>query len=465
MSVADYFSVLRRHWLSILLAVLIGGLGAYGYARTLPKMYRSFASVLVIPERGESTSELVQGSSYVQNIVQSYALLATSPYVLAPVIEELGLDSSPAALASQLSVETPLNTVVIELAVTAGSPEEAQQIAGAITEQLSSAVAELSPRIGDEPAVRLQTISPPTLPKSFSAPDFRLYGAAGAGAGLVLAVGAAFVRQRLRLRPSRPDELAGVIDVPLLGEVPRLSRQRALPVELREVKAGLAAEAVRAVTANLRFVSVGQNPQVILVTSARSGDGKTSMSAALALTIAEAGRRTLVIDADLRHPSLAGALGIESGVGLTTLLLNDCTMEEAVQTWGHPLLDVMASGTPSPNPGQIASAGLLNQTIQQARERYDAVIIDTPPVLAVSDAVWIAPQTDGVMFVMRAGRTRVSSLKAAIDAVSATQVMVLGVVLNGTRMRRDERYHSGGEKKRGFWSRWLRRGRELRRPR
>lgn len=443
MTVAEYLGLLRRHWLAIVVAVLIGGLGAYWYAQTLPKLYRSYASVLVIPERGESTSELVQGSSYVQNIVQSYALLATSPYVLAPVIEELDLDTTPGRLESQLSVETPLNTVVIEIAVTETSPESAQRIAGSVTDHLIKAVAEVSPRIGNQPAVRLQTISPATLPSSFVAPDARMYALGGAAIGLLLAVGATFVRHQLRLRPTRTDELAGAIDLPVLGEVPRISRRKSLPVEIQEVKSGLAAEAVRAITANLRFVSVGQPAQVIVVTSAHSGDGKTSTAAALGLTMAEAGRRTLVIDADLRNPALAATLGLEAAVGLTSVLLDDCTFEEAVQPWGHPLLEIMAGGSPSPNPGQLVSSNVLSDTVATARTRYDSVIIDTAPVLAVSDAVWLAPLSDGVMFVSRAGKSPVSALRAAVDAVSATRVRILGVVLNGTRMRRDERYHSG----------------------
>ncbi|MFT3877005.1 MAG: polysaccharide biosynthesis tyrosine autokinase [Propioniciclava sp.] len=439
---AQYLTVLKRHVLLIFILVLLGGVGSYLYANTLPKLYRSFSSVMVVPEQGQTTLEIVQGSNYVAGIVESYALLATSPYVLQPVIDELGLEETPIQLARSVIVETPLNTTILELAVTAGSPEEARAKNEAVSRSLIKAVSELSPRIGNQSSVRLTLISPASLPVSHVSPDNRIYALSGGAAGLVVAVLAAFLREFLRSRPRNSDDLSEFTDLPVLGEIPRLPRDSAnLPSAMLKAPDGPVAEGLRALAASLRFVSVNQQVQTLIVTSARPSDGKTSVSAALALTFAEAGRRTLVIDADLRNPSIARLTGVEPGIGLSTVLLHDCDFEEAVQPWGHENLHVLAGGPLVPNPGQLISSGRLAEVIAIARGEYDAVIIDTPPVLPVSDAMWLAPSSDGVILVARASKTPSRAIRAALSAMAATGTAVLGLVLNGAVMTVDSRYH------------------------
>lgn len=441
MTVAAYLAILRRNLIWILLLMLIGGGAAYFYSQTLPKQYRSYTSVIVVPQRGESTSEIVQGSNYVQGIVQSYALLASTPYVLQPVIDELGLTETPGRLADRMTVVTPLNTVVIELTVTDGSPQQAQRIAAAVAESLIGAVEGLSPKIGTQPAVRLSLISPATLPQSHVYPDSRLITLAGIALGLVLALAIAFLREQLRSRPRNADDLEAVTDLPVIGEIPQLARGANLPKEVLQAPDGQAAEAVRALAASLRFVSVDRPAEVMIVTSALPSDGKSSIAMALALSLADSGRRTLVIDADLRNPTIADLIGIEGAVGLTTVLVHDCDFDEAIQPWGHQNLHVLPGGGLSPNPGQLISSGQLSETVALARERFDAVVIDTPPVLAVSDALWLSPVADGVIIITRARKTSTRSLREAIDAVASTHATILGLVLNGVRVAPDSRYH------------------------
>lgn len=444
MSVTAYLQVLRRSLWFIVLGALVLGAGAYGYALTLPKSYRSFASVIVIPEQGQSTSDLTEGSTYVQNIVQSYAALATTPYVLNPVIQELSLNTTATALAKSMTVDTPLNTVMIQLSVTDQSPQAAQRITGAVTDSLVNSVAQLSPKVGTKPAVRLATVSPANLPSNYVSPNKKLYGMVGAIIGLIIGLAIAILRQVLRSRVGSAEDVAQLTDLPVLGTVPVVAKTPSLPIQLAELPGGQLAEGVRGVAANLRFVTVDEPARVVIVTSARSGEGKTSLAVSLGLTLAESGRRTLVIDADLRHPSVAPLIGIEGTVGLTTVMLHDCTLDDAVQSWGHDKLSILPAGRMSPNPGQLMSSGQLMELIKTVREEYDQVIVDTPPVLAVSDALWAAPASDGVILVARVRKTPFKSLREAIEAVRASHASVLGVVLNGSREKRDSRYHSGG---------------------
>lgn len=442
MTIAEYVAVLRRNLILIILLMFVGGAGSLMFSQALPKQYRSYASVIVIPERGENTSEIVQGSNYVQNMVQSYALLASTPYVLQPVIDKLQLNQSPTKLAQSLAVDTPLNTVVIQISLTDNSPEQAQKITAAITTSLISAVSELSPKIGSNPAVHLETISPASLPLNYVSPDSRLFTIGGAAGGLLLALAIAFLGEQLRSRPRNADDIAAFTDLPVLGEVPRLARgQTNLPTTVVMTPDGQTAEALRAVAASLRFVSVDKPAKVIIVTSARPSDGKTSVATSLGLTLAEAGRRTLVIDADLRNPSVANILGIEGAVGLTSVLVHDCEFEKAIQPWGHKNLRILAGGTLSPNPGQLISSGQLSETIALARSEFDMVIIDTSPILSVSDGLWLSPLSDGVIIVARARKTPIRSVRKAISAIRGTHAAVLGIVVNAARIAPDRKYH------------------------
>lgn len=434
MTVAAYLQILRRSLPLIFALALLGGVGSWGYAQFIPKQYRSYASVLVIPERGESTSELVQGSSFVQNIVESYKFLVSTPYVLQPAIDRAGLDTTPGRLARQLSVQTPLNTVVIEIAVTDGSPTAAQRTADAITVSLVEAVTKVSPRVEGEAAVRLEIISGATLPQSFVSPDIRGYTLGGATLGLVLGLLISLLREQLRSRPRTAEDVTHT-GLAVLGEIPSSPKGMSVPQRILQNPGGQLAESFRALAASLRFASVDRPAKVMIVTSADPADGKSSIATGLGLTLAEAGRRTLIIDADMRKPSVARLLDLDGSVGLTTVLVQDATLEDAVQEWGHPNLHVLTSGPSTPNPGHLMTSGQLNDAIGRARDAYDTVIVDSPPVLSVSDARWLAPLTDGVILVAMARKTPMRAIRGAIDAISSTHAVVFGLVLNRVRLQ------------------------------
>ncbi len=449
MTVRTYLEILRRYLLWIVLLLIIGGSIGFGYSHTLPRLYRSYASVIVVPVRSDNTTEVVQGSNYVANIVPSYSKLATTPYVLQPVIDNLGLNETTTQLARKVDVQILVNTVIIQISVTDESPVRAQQIAEAINESLVSAVEELSPTIGNTPAVELETISPASLPSNFVSPDWRLFTLGGALIGLVLAIALGLLREQLRSHPRNVDDLAALPDVAVLGDVPEVSRGTgsSLPASMLAQADGPMAEAIRGIVASLRFVSVGKTAKVFLVTSANSSDGKTSFAAALALALAETGNRTLLIDADLRNPSVAELLGLEGAVGLTTVLLKEATFSDAIQSWGHESLEILVGGDRAPNPGQLVSSTMLTDVISKARARFDTVIIDTPPVLPVSDALWIGPASDGAIVVVRARKTPIRDVMAALTSLATAQVPVLGTVLNRAKESHRKSYYGAHERR------------------
>lgn len=441
MTTREYLSTLRKYWLQIALAALVAGLAAYGSAQLIPKQYASTASVMVVPGPVAST-ELGQSSSYVSGIVHSYAVLANSPRVLDPVITKLNLQYTSTSLAKRVSVESPLNTTVINITTTDPDPIQAQRISSAITESLISEVETVSPTIDGKRVIRVETISPATAPNVPVSPNTRLYGLLGALAGLAAGVLYALLRRLYHNRIDNLDDAEEFLTTPILGQVVQTSGNAPLPSTVIKHPNGQVAESLRSVAAGLRFMAVDKPRRVILVTSSNPGEGKTSVTLGLALVLAEAGSKVLVMDADLRRPKVAAYTELEGGVGLTNVLVGDLSLSEAAQPWVQPNLLVLTSGEEPPNPGQLISSGRLESTITAAREDFDYILLDSPPVMSVTDPLWLTAMTDGALLVARLGKVTAADLRSAAEAIETSKQEVLGVVLNGAKPRSRNAYYS-----------------------
>jgi polysaccharide biosynthesis transport protein len=172
------------------------------------------------------------------------------------------------------------------------------------------------------------------------------------------------------------------------------------------------------------------------VTSSLSAEGKSTVAANLAVSLAETGAAVLLVDADLRRPAVAGILGIEGGVGLTTLLAGQAEVDHVVQNWGPDGLQVLPSGPVPPNPAELLSSPAMRRLVSDLRTAYDYVVIDTTPVIPVADASVLSRIVDGVIVVANARRVRRGQLVQCLGDLAQVSANVLGVVLN--QVRRDE---------------------------
>ncbi|MFE1647060.1 polysaccharide biosynthesis tyrosine autokinase [Microbacterium sp. P01] len=452
MTLRDYLVSLKKHWVVVVALALLGAIAGYGYSQLQPEIFRSESTVIVIPARGDNTNELVQGSNYVANLVQTYAVVATSPTVLNPVIEDLGLNTSASSLAGTITVESPLNTVVLNIAVVSRDPALARDVADAVASELASAVQGLSPQNAEEQsAVRIETISPAKLSQFPVSPNVRLLTIAGAIAGLIAGVVFALLRRLLATRLTNAGDITALTDTPILGDVSQTPGSRPLPALIRADPTGSAAESLRSIVANLRFADVDGKSKVLLITSGTSGEGKSSIGVSIAQIMAEQGAKVLLVDADLRRASVATYTQLEGSVGLTTVLLGDVSIADAVQIWGNDGLHILTSGVLPPNPGQLLTSDHLVEFIETVRASYDYVIFDSAPVLAVSDPLLLAPVVDGIVLVARSRVTKRDMILRTITAFETTRVPILGIVLNGVkRVKNTSPYYRAEEKKRPF---------------
>ena len=202
-----------------------------------------------------------------------------------------------------------------------------------------------------------------------------------------------------------------------------------------------AAEAFRSLRINIQFASLDQTLQLITITSAGIDEGKSLVAANLAITMAQAEQRVILVDCDLRRPALHTLFGVNNDSGVTSMLFANEGDAPPLQATSVPGLQLLASGPLPPRPADILGSRRMGEILQSLRGLADVVIIDTPPVLAVSDAVVLAPRVDGVILVMQAGHTRREPAKQARIVLEKAKAHIVGVVLNDAEMTQSSGYY------------------------
>ena len=260
-------------------------------------------------------------------------------------------------------------------------------------------------------------------------------------AGVTLALGVAFGLEYLDDTIKTPEDITRKLRVPFLGLVPSVAGDKQ-PLLSGPVPHDFG-EAYRALRTSLVFTSGGEKTRVIAVTSAQPLEGKTTTACNLAMVLAFGGSRVLLIDADLRRPGVHKALKMNNTVGLSHLLVGQARVREAIQRTSDPNFCVMTAGRTPPNPSELLSSERMRQLVANLSEGpFDWVIIDTPPVLAVTDAVIITPMVSGTVFVLGAEMTRRRLAERAVQMVLQTRPKLVGCVLNRVNFDRNKYYYS-----------------------
>ncbi|HEY6797814.1 MAG TPA: polysaccharide biosynthesis tyrosine autokinase [Kineosporiaceae bacterium] len=444
MTVAQYLRLLREQWIAVLLLTLLGTLGAAAYSLRQTPEYQAHAQLFVsTSSRTRGIGELAQSSTFTQARVKSYGELLTSPRVLDPVIRRLFLDTTAADLATKVTATTPLGTVLIDIAVTDPSPSRAAGIANAIATQFPAVVKLLeAPDRRSRSPIRVSVTRAAVAPPAPVSPRPGLDLALGLLVGLGLGIGLAVVRDSLDRTVSGRTQASRLAAAPVLGSLADDPSTAQAPLIIRDGFSARA-EAFRQLRTNIRFLSVDQRIGSLVVTGSVQGEGKTTTAANLAVAMAQNGERVVLVDADLRRPAVADVFGLPGGIGLTTVLRGDVPVDAALQQWRDDLpLQVLPAGPLPPNPSELIGSARMAELVRELTGRGLTVVVDSPPLLPVTDATILARITDGALLVTRLTHTRADQLTTAVEALRTAGSPILGVVL--TRVPRRGRPSSGG---------------------
>ncbi len=293
----------------------------------------------------------------------------------------------------------------------------------------------------------VQVAQPATAPTSPSSPKTLRNTALGAVLGLMLGLGIAFLLERFDRRIRKPQDLGSIYGLPLLGVVPESGAYSRTAGRSGAVRGSLPpgdAEAFHLIRAHLRYFNVDKELRTLMVVSAAPGDGKTTVARHLATAAASVGSKVLLLEADLRRPTLARLLDIAAGPGVSDVLIGAASLSDASQTVildpesgdrGRALCVLTAGATLPPNPGELIESHAMETLLAKARAEYDLIVIDTPPLTAVSDAFPLLGKVDGVIIVGRVGRNRRDVAHRLHETLAGAGAPLLGVIANGVNAR------------------------------
>lgn len=440
----NYLRILRRNVFLVVASTLLGILVGGGASVFIKPTYTSETQLFVATQNSGSVTDLQQGNSFSQARVQSYVKTVSTPAVLQPAIDTLGLNTTAAELSKHVSATTDVNTVLISISVAHESPVQAAATAEAVAASLIRTVDTLeTPKTGGTSPVSLSVVTPAEAPSAPSAPNTKLNLLLGLVTGIAVGVGAAILRSALDSRIRGELDLRRVTDVPLLGGIAFDQDAVRKPLLTQVARQGPRGESFRQLRTNLQFANVSGRARTLLFTSSLPGEGKSTTATNLAIALAQAGQSVCLVDADLRRPMIDEYLGLERQAGLTTALIGAADVNDLLQPWGDDALYVLTSGQIPPNPSELLGSEEMKFLISHLESIFDIVVIDAPPLLPVTDAAVLSQHVGGVVLVVGAQKLKQQDLVKSFDALKMVDAMLLGIVLNQIPAKGPDAYSYG----------------------
>jgi polysaccharide biosynthesis transport protein len=488
LSLEQVAGVLRRRAPWILLCFALVTAAAYGFSKHQAKQYTATASLVFSNNQlGQQVAGLPVASSTSQQALQNTNLkLVKLGDMAAKTATLLGGGLTKQKVSASLSVSGEGESNIVNVSATATSPALAAEIANTYTNQfvaeqqnsnhayyasalalVNRQLAGLSPQqragtaglaledraqsLGTLAELRngnVQVAQAATAPTSSSSPRVSRNTFLGGVVGLLLGLIVAFLLERFDRRIREPKDLEAIYGLPLLGVVPEIAAlaRSARKGNAASVLSAGEAETFDLIRAHLRYCNVDRELHALLIASAGPGDGKTTVARHLAGAAVTMGARALLLEVDLRRPTLATQLDLRSGPGLSDVLIGAISLDEATQSIDIDLqagnssrgrtLDVLVAGTiPPPNPAELLESRAMESVLQATKSIYDLVVIDTPPLTAVSDAFPLLRKVDGVVIVGRIGRNRRDVAERLHETLNGVGAPLLGVIANGFKSR------------------------------
>lgn len=468
-------SFFKQRWLIIVIAAVVFCIAGFGYGALQKPVYTAKGTLYIsTPPTDSSTLNPLQAGQAAQNIATTYAELVSTGAVSEKIAKEMGDGITSGEVASRVSAESRDKSVLVEITVTGDTPEAAHKLAHVTLDTMSKFIEETSTPASataadnsesstptyytykngvltkadaqdtpqQAPAFTADQLADPQKPTAPSSPSIFTYGIAGLILGLIVGLFVALIIHFADRRLRTADDVNAVVDLPLLAAIPE--DEKLANSKLVDFDAGYSrtAEAFREMAVNLQFIGIDKSSKTVMITSPVAESGKTTTSVNVSAALAEAGNSVVLVELDLRRPKVAAYLGLEAGVGLTTVLQGDTDFSDALISRDEGF-DVLPAGSVPPNPTEILASEKLSKLFEYLSEKYDFVLIDTAPALVAADAVTVAKQADGTVLVVRSGTTTRDQLIDTVTGLEKVQAPIFGTVLDRVKKRNTgDGYHS-----------------------
>lgn len=432
------WDAIKRKMFVLIIVTLLGalGVGYYGY-KNISTTYMAKISFYVISNpnvlHDASASVSYNEFSMAQNLVPSYMLVLKSDTVLGNIIEKLGMEYTIDQVRSMISSESIEGTSVFYVYVFNGDPYLATEIANSIAEAAPEEIARVV-KTGGVEVIDYATL--PTVP--YSQTNFLKFviigGAAGFGVTLVLIVISALLDTTIR----KKSEIEKTFSIPVVGEIPIIqsaSKKEATKKLLDNNSPFALKEAYSGLRTNIMFITKDEKCPVFAVTSSSQGDGKTMNAVNLAVGFAGLGKKVLLVDCDLRNPSVAKLLGIKSVKEGLSQYLAGFTREISPSQTQIQNLEILMPGVIPPNPAELLATKKFVELIDLYKETYDYIFIDTPPIGVVSDALSFSSMLNGYIIVVRAEESKLNEEKRIVKLLEQVDATISGIIYNAVNVK------------------------------
>lgn len=446
MDLREYVRLLRRRWRLIVLCTLVGVTVGIVVTATSTKTYTARSQFFVSAQDRSAAdiSSAYTGGLFTQQRVKSYVSVLQSTRTGALVKADLKSPLSAQSIAGRISASAPLDTVLINLAVVDSNPAQATLIANSVGRVFPQLVDDIErPSSGGPSPVRVSVVQAAAMPTAPTSPRPKINLGLGMLVGLALGIAGAVLRETLDTSISSTEQTRELVGAPILGAINFDPEGSKRPLVVVESPSSARAESFRQLRTNLQFVDIEHPLRSVVFTSSVPGEGKSTTTCNLAITLTQAGLRVVLVEGDLRRPRIADYMGLEGAVGLTSVLLGRTTLDDALQTWGDGSLQVLASGPLPPNPSELLGSQGMQDLLRELERRVDIVIIDAPPLLPVTDAAVLGTLTSGLVMLVRSNHTRREQVTGAVATVHAVGGLLLGAVLNMVPTRGPNSYSYG----------------------
>ncbi|MBJ7336726.1 polysaccharide biosynthesis tyrosine autokinase [Mycolicibacterium sp.] len=442
MTIQDFLKILRTRWIMIGLVVALALLGAIGVNLLTTPIYEASTRLFVSATVGTTANDIYQGNRFSQERVLSYAELLVGETLAQRTVDKLNIAVTADELRQKIVASSKPDTVLIDVTVRDESAVRARDIANTLSDEFVVMVRELeTPENGLPPDSRVVVEQHASIPKLPVSPKPVRNIAMGTAIGLLMGIILAILRNLLDNTVKDRETLEAIAGVGLVGGIPLDKDRRQEPAKSFDSDNSAMAEAFRKVRTNLQFLAVDDPPRVLVVTSSLPNEGKTTTAINIALALAESEHHVVLVDGDLRRPRLDSYLGVVGSVGLSTLLAGRATLDDVLQQTRFPGVVVLTSGAVPPNPSELLGSLTAKKVLDELRGRFDYVIVDSSPLLAVTDAAILAAAADGVLIMARYGRTKRDQLAHAVGHLRDVGAPLLGAVLTMLPMRGIDSYN------------------------
>jgi capsular exopolysaccharide synthesis family protein len=432
-----FFEMLVRFWRIIVVCVVFFGAAAYFITYYLiPKEYAARATLYAwnvsgAEVRGISSADLSVGSQ----LVNDYRRLITSKTIQNQVFERtkarFGWDEGVDAVRYSIRADFERNTRIVTISGESRSPDVAEFVTNETAEVFSALIFEIF-KVNN-----VKIIDRADRPGAPFKPQMRNAVAVGILLGALAGLGIAMLLTLIDRSIKNPEQAESMLKRPVIGTIPMIDGK--LPDFVRnigavyDVQESHAVESSRVIRTNLHYLLPDNNGlgRVLMVTSSVSGEGKSNCISSIAMVTAQSEKKVLIIDADLRKPSMHKLFKMERGRGLVSILTGEAEFDEVVvHDQEIEMLDILTAGPLSVNPAELLMSKRFNDLIKSLRERYDYIFIDAPPCLVVADPLVIGQLVDGVIFVLACNGAKVEVVRQAVRQVESAGIKILGLVLN-----------------------------------